>query len=200
MRRLLHILVLTSTCFLVTPISAQENDVVALRLIALARIPIEIGDPGRGIITSPTIEEYRVFSEWNYNRGISGRPSYFDLVAMVVNRSGTQAEQIEVALYRNRLVGEMIPMPEELPSIMPPHPLTQASWEGSSQVESRTIQMIDGFAAIAMYFGPFSTREVWAPLWQNGQWPWRVKYEIAVRCDGCPSTIASTSFEMVHGL
>ena len=197
MNRHFQRLVFFVCCWLPGPLVAQRYDVAAIRVIALAQVPIEIIDPGQGVVISPTIQEYRVFSEWNYNKGISGRPESFNLAIMIVNRGETPVEMVEVTMLRDRLIGDRLSTELSLP---PPDPVTQANWEGFVQIESMTIESLEGHTARVINFGPFSTNELWQTLWQEDLWPWKVKYEVVTRCERCSSTRASTSFDMIHGL
>ena len=201
MKRPLWALVCGCTCMFALPSVAQEQyDVNAIELIPLAEFPLRIYFfDGRQALDVSATPEYKMLSYLPV--GDHPRlPRYIDLIAVVENRGASPVESIEVRLYRDRRVGDEI-SEEQLfrdwlsrdatLSNLPPHPRSLARWEGSVQVASQVIGLLDGNTTIAVVFERISVDALWRDLATNNLWPWEVEYEVQVHCVECSSAHAS---------
>ena len=203
--------------------SVVAEDVVAIKLIPLAELPIYVsaspgvmtawrnhaadlenrtrraGRVGHVMLTDEgyqSMSEYRVISDWIASHNDHAAPDYLDLVAVIENRGTVPVGPIDVELYRDRKVGETAEAACNAPLAVP-HPRTQATWEGLVMLDSNAIDILEAKTVLGLKLGSFAIHEdLLDDLRTMGMWPWDVKYEVRLRCTVCSRDTVSVSIPM----
>ena len=193
MNRVLLLLGLIGTCCVAAQAAKAQNHEMRIRLFAFAEFPLMIESDS--VSYPEALAEYKLLTRWNqnpYHRYQS--PAYFDLIAVVENRGTVPVELVELELTRDRKIGEFYDW-ERPPTV---DPSETAEWEGSIRIETKTISTLDGKTATFVRFGPFSADQLWWDVEEQNLWPWEIKYDVTIQCNGCASDTDSASFTMSH--
>lgn len=197
-RQLLQFVAIAFVCFLSLSAMAQTDNrrPWIWGVFALAEFPLV---HKRHDVQYPVelVSEYRRLTEWlQESEHASTGPEYFDLVAVPLVPDELPKQLIELELTRDRKVGEF----HEPGTGSLELAREQAIWEGPVHIETTTIGRLDGKTGTYVWFGPYSADELWHDLVARGLWPWEVRYEVTLRCNGCPAPAysRSTSFTMTH--
>lgn len=196
MRQLIKCAAIAIVCCPALSASAQtENEGARLwELFALAEFPLVRRRDSVRYPAAP-ISEYKRLRDWVQDSGHGNTgPEYFDLVAVAYAPDEFPIDSIKLELTRDRKIGEF----QEPETGSPELAREQAIWEGPFRIETTTIAKLDGKTGTYVWFGPFSADELWQDLVIRDLWPWEVRYEVILRCDGCPSpsATAGASFTM----
>ena len=170
--------------------AVDTGQVKVVELMPMGNQPIEFSRT-RGV-SYPDFFEYRIVWSWIWHRYHSP-PEYLDLIAVVENSAAAPVGPVEVDLYRELEIGDSLegycdatPDPG-----MPYHPADAAVWQGPILWGTKTIDTLEGKTAVGVSFDPISMLGLTEEYWRQDEWPWTLRFEVAVRCEGCSSdTIA----------
>lgn len=117
------------------------------------------------------------------------------------NSAAAPVGPVEVDLYRDLQVGDTLegycdatPDPG-----MPHHPEDTAVWQGPVLWDTKTIDSVEGKTAIGVSFDPISMVGLAEEFWPQDEWPWTLRFDVAVRCDGCWPGTMSVEIEFSTG-
>ena len=162
----------------------DRGEVKASQLFPMGKRAIEVAYADG--IRHPEFFEYRIVSQWAWIEA-PWMPEFLDLIALVENSGAAPVGPVEVDLYRDLKIGDSLDGHCNLPpdADLPPHPRESAVWLGPILVDTQRIDYLEGNTAIGLSFDPFSMHGLKDEFLGQPDWPWVLRFEVALRCAAC---------------
>lgn len=177
---------------------ADQPDVKVIELLPMGNKPIEFSRTTG--VAYPELFEYRIVWSWIWH-AYHWPPEYLDLIAVVENSASAPVGPVELDLYRDLEIGDSLdgycdatPVSGRLL-----HPEDAAVWQGPILWDTKTIGMLEGKTAVGVNFDPISMAGLRDEYWPQDEWPWTLRFEVAVRCERCSSETMSVEIDFSTG-
>ena len=178
--------------------AVDVGQVKVIELIPMGNAPIEFSRT-QGV-TYPEFFENRIVWSWIWSRN-HWPPEYLNLIAVVQNGAAAPVGPVEMDLYRDLKIGASLEgYCDATPGLgMPNHPADVAVWQGPVLWGTKTIDSLEGKTAVSVSFDPVSMVGLMEEYWPRDEWPWTLRFDVIMRCEGCSSGTISVEIGFFTG-